>query len=66
MADKITTNPSFNPSGNEVVAQIKEATDNLIQYIEDNIQDGRRRSIALTNYEQAAMWAVKSVFDGVK
>lgn len=63
MADeKVTTIPDFNPSGNEVVAGIKERTEALIAYIRDNVPDGRARSIALTNYEQAAMWAVKANF----
>ena len=46
-----STLPAFNPSGKEEVAAIKE-----------NVPDNRCRSIALTNYEQAAMWAVKANF----
>jgi len=57
-----STNPSFNPSNNEVVDKIKVLTDELISFIETNIPTSRQKSIALTNYEQAAMWAVKSVF----
>jgi hypothetical protein len=60
--DKVTTIPAFNPSGNEVVMKVKNMTEELIQYIEANVPDNRRRSIALTNYEQAAMWAVKACF----
>lgn len=60
----ISTNPGFNPSGSEVVAGIKARTDELIKYLEDNVPDNRHRSIALTNYEQAAMWAVKANFIG--
>lgn len=63
MADKVTTIPGFNPSGNVHVDVIKQKTEELIQYIEENVPNGRRRSIALTNYEQAAMWAVKGCFD---
>jgi hypothetical protein len=59
---KETTVPEFNPSGSEVVAQIKEYTENLMDYIRDNVPEGRCRSLALTNYEQAAMWAVKANF----
>lgn len=64
MSDKVTTIPGFNPSGSDVVAGIKSRTEELIQFIEANVPDGRRRSIALTNLEQAAMWAVKANFDG--
>jgi hypothetical protein len=60
--EKITTIPEFNPSGNEHVAYIKARTEELIKYIEDNVPKGRRASLALTNYEQAAMWAVKANF----
>lgn len=59
---KETTLPSFNPSGSEVVDGIKTRTEELMQYIRGHAPDNRCRSIALTNYEQAAMWAVKSNF----
>lgn len=62
MGDKVTTIPGFNPSGNPVVDEIKRRTEELITYIEANVPDGRRKSIALTNYEQASMWAVKANF----
>ena len=57
-----TTIPTFNPSGSEVVAETKRLTEELMQYIRDNVPENRQRSIALTNYEQAAMWAVKANF----
>lgn len=57
-----TTIPSFNPSGSEVVDGIKSRTEDLMQYLRDNVPENRQRSIALTNYEQAAMWAVKANF----
>ncbi len=57
-----TTLPNFNPSNSEVVAGIKQRTEDLMQYLRDNVPDNRCRSIALTNYEQAAMWAVKANF----
>lgn len=58
-----STKPEFNPSGSEVVDQIKQKTDELMAFITENVPDGRRRALALTNYEQAAMWAVKANFD---
>lgn len=58
----VTTNPDFNPSNKDEVAVIKEKTDELIAYIEANVPSNRQRSVALTNYEQAAMWAVKANF----
>lgn len=57
-----TTIPEFNPSGSDVVAGIKQRTEELMQYLRDNVPENRCRSIALTNYEQAAMWAVKANF----
>lgn len=57
-----TTIPSFNPSGSEVVAEIKKRTEELMEYMRANVPENRCRSIALTNYEQAAMWAVKANF----
>ena len=57
-----TTLPDFNPSGSDVVDEIKQRTEELIKYIQENVPENRQRSIALTNYEQAAMWAVKANF----
>ena len=57
-----TTLRDFNPSGSQTVDEIKRLTDELTDYIRENVTDNRARSIALTNYEQAAMWAVKANF----
>ncbi len=57
-----TTIPSFNPSGSGVVDEIKRRTEELMEYLRENVPENRCRSIALTNYEQAAMWAVKANF----
>ena len=63
MSDKkVTTIPEFNPSGSAVVDEIKQQTEELMHFIRQNCPENRQRSIALTNYEQAAMWAVKSNF----
>ena len=52
---------SFNPGGNDHVTHIKEAAAALIDYVQANGKDGRCTSIACTEIESAAMWAVKSV-----
>lgn len=57
-----STIPSFNPSGSEVVAGIKTLTEELLEYLRENVPANRERSLAITNYEQAAMWAVKANF----
>jgi hypothetical protein len=44
------------------VAEIKRRTEELMEYLRREVPDNWRRSIALTNYEQAAMWAVKANF----
>lgn len=52
----------FNPSGLSVVDETKRLTDKLMNYINANVPAGRERSIAITNIEQGAMWAVKANF----
>lgn len=61
MAEESTL-PEFNPSGSDVVAEIKSRTEALLDYLREAVPDNRCRSLALTNYEQAAMWAVKANF----
>lgn len=56
----------FNPSGNDKVTQIKQATAELIDMCNDIFDDGdpeiaRLKAHAQTQYEDAAMWAVKAV-----
>lgn len=57
---------NFNPSKDSRVDDIKEATDDLIKMVDkysNDTPEGRRRAaLAKTNYEQAAMWAVKALF----
>lgn len=60
--EKASTIPSFNPSGSDVVAEVKRRTQELLEYIRESVPANRERSIAITNYEQAAMWAVKANF----
>ena len=60
--EKASTIPSFNPSGSEVVAEVKARTEALLSYVRENVPNNRERSIAITNFEQAAMWAVKANF----
>jgi len=57
-----TTIPGFNPSGSLYVDEVKRRTEELMKFIRECAPDNRCRSIALTNYEQAAMWAVKANF----
>lgn len=57
-----STIPSFNPSGSITVDDIKQKTEELLKYIRVAVPANRERSLAITNYEQAAMWAVKAMF----
>lgn len=51
----------FNPSKDDVVSQIKQKTADLINLCETlKEKDGRLASVAQTEYESAAMWAVKA------
>lgn len=58
-----TTNPTFNPSGNPKITEIKEAVRGL-EAIILGLPPTRRRSVALTQLETAAMWAVKAAAVG--
>jgi hypothetical protein len=54
----------FNPSGNELVEDIKEKTAHLIDLIDQHKtkdpEQARLWALAQTHYEDAAMWAVKA------
>ena len=50
----------FNPSADSTVDQIKQRTAELINMCEDlKDKDPRLAAIAMTTFEDAAMWAVK-------
>ena len=57
---------SFNPSGNELVDKIKRYTADLIDLCNvesdksDDPEQCRLYSLAMTHYEDAAMWSVKA------
>lgn len=52
---------AFNPSQDDVVSQIKQKTAELINLCETlKEKDARLASVAQTEYESAAMWAVKA------
>ena len=53
----------FNPTNNQIVDDIKKYTDRLVEYISINCPENRCRNISIVNYQQAAMWAVRSNFD---
>lgn len=57
------TDRAFNPSGSEAVDGIKAKVIELEQLILA-LPAGRRRSVALTNLETTAMWAVKAATVG--
>jgi hypothetical protein len=56
----------FNPSDNTMVSQIKQKSADLINLCHDEsltAKDGEQKrlwSLAMTHYEDAAMWAVKA------
>lgn len=45
-------------------AAIKRRFNDLASVIETSVLPGRRKALALTNLEQAAMWAVKALTQG--
>ncbi len=52
---------TFNPGGHEGVNIIKAKAAELIDYIAVHGKDQRCTALAQTAFEEAAMWAVKSV-----
>lgn len=68
--DAASTLPKFNPGNNPVVDGIKSRVEDgiksrvedLIPYLREAVPDNRERSLAITNIEQGAMWAVKANF----
>jgi hypothetical protein len=57
------TDTTFNPGGNPLVGDIKQAANALAEAIE-RVPPGRRRAVALENLETASMWAVKAAVVG--
>lgn len=58
---EIRVRTQFNPSENSIVDQIKQKTAELINLCDElKAKDIRLASLAQTDYENAAMWAVKA------
>lgn len=52
---------SFNPDGDDTVADVKQQSARLIDLIYCAGKDPRLTSLAMTSFEEGAMWAVKSL-----
>ena len=53
---------SFNPNANPYVEEIKRRVADLINYVEEHRGlDPRLSALAITAFEEGAMWAVKLV-----
>lgn len=52
---------NFNPGGDLRVNEIKRMAADLIDFIDCEGKDPRCSSLAMTAFEDGAMWAVKSV-----
>ncbi len=52
---------NFNPAGDNLVDQVKQKSAELIDLISEAGNDDRCTCLAQTAYEDAAMWAVKSI-----
>lgn len=62
---EVRVRTEFNASGSTTVDKIKGRTAELINYVnslpsENNSEQKRLVALALTAYEEAAMWAVKA------
>ena len=62
LANEIIGN--YNSNDRDDVNAIKTAAKKLIEKISEHCPDGRRKSKAMTEIETAAMFAVKSLFEG--
>jgi hypothetical protein len=64
--EQTPTFADFNPTDNPDVDHIKQTTDALIAFVKAKANQSpdaaRHAALAATNYEQAAMWAVKALF----
>lgn len=49
------------PEGHDKINKLREAFSNVERVIQEVCPDSRQKSIAITNNEQAAMWAIKAV-----
>lgn len=65
-----STRPDFNPSGDDRVRVIKTATEALLELCRshqaESRNDARCLSLAITKYEEGAMWAVKGLTANLK
>lgn len=53
----------FNPNDRQDVAALKHAAKAFVNVVYNSCPNGRRRAIALTHIEEAAMMAVKSLYE---
>ena len=63
-AEEIQNRVTFHsptPSGIDRHAVLSKAAGYLLSVIEDTVPDGREKSLAITNVEQAKMWASAGV-----
>lgn len=49
-----------NDTASDILDELRPEYIRLAEYIEENIPNGRLRSLALTNLEQSLMWAVNA------
>lgn len=50
------------PEQLQVQAEIRGLTAQLASYINENVGDGREKSLSFTHLEDALMWAGKAIF----
>ncbi len=48
----------------EKAARVREALSNVLELLEELIPEGRYKSLAITSFEIAAMWATKAISRG--
>ena len=63
MTDKPLTSPTFVNSESDDIAALRLAFAEVEAVVQQICPDGRRKSIALTHIETAALFAVKSAYE---
>jgi len=61
MIDKPYAYHEPSPDGLDKITRLREKFSEVEQLIKEVCPDSRQRSVAITNNEQTAMWAIKSV-----
>ncbi|MBO5138662.1 MAG: hypothetical protein J6B89_03370 [Bacilli bacterium] len=63
MRDKAESlmNAIYRESQQEKILNTRNAFTNVTEFVLENLEDGREKSLVLTKLEEACMWAIKAI-----